>query len=81
MTDIADKAKKTLLFLEIPRDELAVRIAEVAMGVKRPAGVSPDFALKTIDLLHPGQAQRWRKAADAAVVYFHECINAARQPS
>lgn len=77
----AEKAKRTLLGIEIPRDELAVRIAEASMGVRRPPGATPAEAFAQMERLDPGQAARWRKAADQAVLYFHECINAGRQPS
>jgi hypothetical protein len=77
----AAKAKRTLLGIEIPRDELAVRIAEASMGVRRPAGSTPAEAFAQMEAIAPGQAALWRKAADQAVLYFHECINAARQPS
>lgn len=75
------KAKRTLIGIEIPRDELAVRIAEAAMGMLRPKGASAAEAFAQMDEIDPGQADRWRTAADRAVLYFHECINAGRQPS
>ncbi len=77
----AAKAKRTMLMIEIPRDELACRIAEASMGVKRPIGCSVADAFAQMDLVHPGQSGRWRQAADVAVAFFYECTNAARQPS
>lgn len=77
----ASKAKRTLLGIEIPRDELAVRIAEASMGARRPVGATSAEAFRQLDAIDPGQAARWRNAADQAVLYFHECISAARQPS
>jgi hypothetical protein len=77
----AEKAKKTLLGIEIPRDELACRLAEAAMGVKRPIGATVLEAFAQMDRVDPGQSARWRRAADAAVLYLHAQINAARQPS
>jgi hypothetical protein len=76
-----EKAKRTLLGIEIPRDELACRIAEASMGVLRPAGASVEQAFAQMDSIDPGQSERWKRAADRAVLYFHECINAGRQPS
>lgn len=77
----ADKAKRTLLGIEIPRDELACRLAEAAMGVKRPAGATVQQAFAQMAMIDPDQPARWRRAANAAVLYLHECINTARQPS
>ncbi|RSV15698.1 hypothetical protein CA235_07560 [Sphingomonas sp. ABOLF] len=78
---IAEKAKKTVLSIEIPRDELACRLAEASMGVKRPVGATVSQAFAQMAIIDPGQPDRWRAAADAAVLYFHQCLNAARQPS
>jgi hypothetical protein len=77
----AAKAKRTLIGIEIPRDELAIRIAEAAMGMRRPIGATTAEAFAQIEQIDPGQADRWRAAADRAVLFFHECINAGRQPS
>lgn len=75
------KAKRTLLGIEIPRDELALRMLVAAIGAKPPTGMSATFALNDADRLNPGLADNFRRCADAAVLYFHECINAGRQPS
>lgn len=79
----AAKAKKTLLGIEIPRDELALRIAMACTGVRPPSGTPASNALEQLN--HVGGGVRlgddFRKAADAAVLYFHERINAGRQPS
>jgi len=77
----ADKAKRTLLGIEIPRDELACQIAEASMGAMRPMGCTATEALAKAEAIDPGQARRWREAADRAVLYFHKCVNGARQPS
>lgn len=77
----ADKAKRTLTLIEIPRDELACRIAEASMGLSRPLGFSVAQAFAQMDLVDPGQSARWRRAADRAVAYVHECIAAGVQPS
>lgn len=78
------KAKRTLLGIEIPRDELALRIAIQCTGVRPPAGMKAGDALDQLDRDFPGDiamGTSFRRAADAAVLYFHERINAARQPS
>ena len=77
----AEKARRTVLGIEIPRDELACRLAEAAMGAKRPEGATVAQAFAQMDRIDPGQSRRWRAAADAAVLFFHERVNAARQPS
>lgn len=77
----AAKAKRTLIGIEIPRDALAVRIAAQCIGAKPPAGADPTDALDQMEEIAPGMAEGFRRAADAAVLFFHECINAGRQPS
>lgn len=77
----AAKAKRTMLMIEIPRDELACRIAEASIGATRAAGLTVAEAFAQMERIDPGQPERWRRSADAAVRYFHECTNAGRQPS
>ena len=71
-----DKLKRKMVGIEIPRDELACRIAEASMGAKRPMGATAAEALAEAEKVDPGQAKRWRDAADRAVMFFHECIKA-----
>lgn len=80
-TTPAFKAKRTLLGIEIPRDELALRIMCAAIGAKPPAGMIASEAIADAERLNPGMAATFRHQAGAAVHYFHECINAASQPS
>lgn len=77
----AQKAKRTLLGIEVPRDELALAIAIPCLRVRPPLGMSAGDALDKMEADFPGMGVGFRRAADAAVLYFHECINAARQPS
>ncbi len=77
----ADNAKRTLLGIDIPRDELALRMLRAAIGAGPPAGMTAAEALADADRLNPGLAANFRRQAAAAVIFFHECINAARQPS
>jgi hypothetical protein len=79
----AEKAKRTLLGIEIPRDELALRIAQPCLGMRAPAGTDAAKALDEMDALGGPvlMGASFRRAADAAVAYFHERINEARQPS
>ena len=81
----AAKAKRTLLGIEIPRDELAMVIATACTGVRPPRGTPASKALDQLNEMSVSDGMpmgtSFRKAADAAVLYFHEQINAARQPS
>jgi hypothetical protein len=77
----ADKAKRTLIGIEIPRDELALRIAQPCLGMVAKPGTDASTALDDMDRIHAGMGSGFRRAADAAVLYFHECIQSGRQPS
>jgi hypothetical protein len=83
----ADKAKRKLIGIEIPRDELAFRIAQPCIGATPPPGTNATKALDDMDRMGivPGMAfgmgESFRRAADQAVLYFHECIKAGTQPS
>ncbi|SNT05223.1 hypothetical protein SAMN06295912_1353 [Sphingomonas laterariae] len=79
----ADKAKRTLLGIAIPRDELALRIAQPCLGMTAAPGTDATEALDAMDRLAGPvpMGTSFRRAADAAVLYFHECINAGSQPS
>lgn len=77
----AEKARRNILAIEIPRDELACRIAEKVLEVKRPAGMDSEAALADLDQQRPGTARLFQRAADTAIAYYVECVNAARQPS
>lgn len=81
----AEKARKTLLGITIPRDELALRIAIGALGMTPPANLSATRILDDMDAMPPvpntlPMGEGFRRAADQAVLYFHERINAAKQP-
>jgi hypothetical protein len=77
----ADKAKRTVIGIEIPRDELALRIAMPCLGMRPNRPVDATEALDELAATQPDIIRGFRQAADAAVLYFHECINEARQPS
>lgn len=80
VTHIA-KAKRAIIGIDIPRDELALRMLKAAIGANPPIGLSASEALADAERLNPGLASNFRRQADAAVIYFHECVNAGRQPS
>lgn len=75
------KARRAVLAVEIPRDTLALRIAIQVIGAKPPANADPAEALDQMDQISPGMSADFRRAADAAVMFFRECINAGSQPS
>lgn len=77
----AEGAKKTLLGIDIPRDELAFRIAVQCLGMRPTKPMTATEALDQLAASQPDIIDGFRRAADAAVLYFHERINAARQPS
>lgn len=83
----AQKAKKMVLAVEVPRDELALRIARVCLQMKPPRDLTATEALEQLKASPADTAngfsmvESFRSAADAAVLYFHECVNAGRQPS
>ena len=76
-------SKRTLLAVEIPRDELALRIAMPCIGATYTGTKSATECLDDMNRMGGPvlMGEGFRKAADAAVLYFHECINKGRQPS
>lgn len=80
---MSGKAKRTVLAVEIPRDELALRIAKPCLGMTAPEGIDATKALDDMDKLGGPvlMGTSFRRAADAAVIYMRECINNGRVPS
>lgn len=83
MTDGLSGAKgRTLAFIaEIDGEELACRIAEASMDLRRPLGSTATEALDLADRSIPGQGQRWRAAAAAAASYVAECVGKGQRPA
>lgn len=79
----AEKARTTVLAVEIPRDELALRIAQPCLGMTCAPGTDATKALDDMDRLGGPVAmgRGFRRAADAAMLYFHECVNNGVRPS
>jgi len=77
----ADKAKRTILAIEIPRDELAFRIMQKAVGLVPPPGMTWQEAKAMAEAGQPGMWSIFVAQADAAALYFYEVLNAARQPN
>ncbi len=50
-------------------DELACRIAEAIIGIRRPAGATPERALAH---LMPRDRKEFRRAAEASIAYHAE---------
>ena len=76
MSDV--KKKLVALVAEADPNELACRIAEAAIGVKRPKGVTAHDAMKVF----PDEERAgFYKAAERATEYIIECINAGQVPS
>ncbi|RSU73184.1 hypothetical protein BRX37_16655 [Sphingomonas sp. S-NIH.Pt3_0716] len=79
---MTDKTKRRLLMIEVPRDELALRIACKCTGMRAPTNLTATAALDQLNIIQGaggGQlpmGDGFREAADAAVAYFHECISA-----
>ena len=78
---MTDKAKKAIFAIEIPRDELALRIAMPCIGASYNGEKTATECLDDLNRTVWPMGETFRKAADAAVLYFHECIDAGSQPS
>jgi len=74
---VAEKARRKVLMIEIPRDELAVALMKVAVGASPPLGMTAAQALAEAERVNPGLASQFRQMADAAVQFFHDSINSA----
>lgn len=72
-----DKAKKKYI-AEISEGELAIRMAEAAIGMKRPPGKSVQECL---DSFPADWGEAFGRAAKAAMNYWAECIDGAAQRS
>jgi hypothetical protein len=77
----ADRVKRTLLGIEIPRDELALRIAIACLHMRPRKPITATEALDQLAASQPDIIDGFRRSADAAVLYFHERIQAGTQPS
>lgn len=69
--------KQLTLIVDISMHELALRIAEGCLGMKRPMGVSADEGLAYF----PEDArQGFERAAQKAADYIAECIQNGQRP-
>lgn len=80
-----EEVKRSVLGIEIPRDELAFRIAQRCLGMNAPAGTNASDALDNMNMTRgasgDGMGEGFRRAADSAVLFFQECISTARRPT
>lgn len=71
------KRKAASFIAEISEAELACRIAEAVLGLKRPPGQTAEQAMDGMD--DAGLA--FRHAARVAMDYWRECLNRGSVPS
>lgn len=57
---------------KISEAELAVRLCEANYGLRRPAGLTAEEALEHMD---ERVRDGWRRSAQAAMLYWAECIS------
>lgn len=72
---------RAALIVEMDRDELAVRIAEGVLGLKRPDGSTAAQALAHMRLRFPEEVEGFERAAVKAMLYFKERSQAGSVPS
>ena len=65
--------KKTFVF-EIDSSELALRIAEACLDMRRPQDVSSKDALEQMRMIAPGHVDGFIRAAAKAAEYITECF-------
>jgi hypothetical protein len=68
----------TKFIAEISEGELAVRMAEAAIGIKRPPGKNVDECLASFPA---DWGEAFLRAARAAMNYWGECIDTAKRPT
>lgn len=85
----AARRKAASFVAEIDETELALRLAETAIGLKRPSGLSAVDALQQLKQQavasgHPEAVQvydSFARMARIACLYFSECIANGSEPS
>ena len=60
--------------IKLDEHELACRIAEACIGLKRPAGKSARESLQEIEPHFPDAVSGFLKAARSAIIYVYECV-------
>lgn len=69
---------KAKFIAPIDEGELAIRMAEAAIGIKRPPGKT---TAEVLDAFPADWGEAFHRAARAAMEYWRECIEAAQRPS
>lgn len=70
--------RRTVLIIELDQVELACRMLEASLKLRRPAGATANQALSSV---HPEERAQLMVAAMAAMRYFEEQSNAGQVPS
>lgn len=68
---------KLVAIAAIDEGELAIRMAEAAIGMKRPPGKT---TAEVLDSFPADWGEAFGRAARAAMLYWGECIDAAQEP-
>lgn len=68
---------RKILVAEIDHNELALLIAEAALGVKRPKDVKASEALESFDI---ATREGFLQAAVVATEYVMQCVQKAKEP-
>jgi len=71
-------ANGTTVVCTVNMIELTIRICEACHNIRRPKGASARQALEAMD---DDCAEGWMRAAQAAMLYIHECLNEGRPVS
>lgn len=83
------KRKASSFVAEIDEMEMAARFAEIAMGLKRPPGMSGAAVIAEAEQKAKASGdphavyavQCWRHMARAAIAYLGECIDKGKTPN
>jgi uncharacterized membrane protein len=76
--DTMTTARKLHSIAEISEAELACRMGEAMLGMKRPPGLTAEQALDTVS---DDARDALRQAARAAMEYWRECIEQSQRVS
>lgn len=78
---MGEAKRKTIFVAEINATELTLRIAEIAIGLKRPPGRDAAQCLADLRSEQPQLCATFDRMAQAAAEYVTECIRSGRRPS
>lgn len=69
---------KAVAIAAIDEGELAIRMAEAAIGIQRPPGKT---TAEVLDSFPADWGEAFHRAARAAMDYWRECLETAQRPS